>query len=242
MHAMARIVFTLCLLTALGTVHTIPVHTDASHQGNLSDQARFEEWCRFLYDDCGQGTILNVLEPSTATTTLPSQCDKSSNLNLFTRLIRLANLQYEVNNTSPLTLFIPDDVSVRTSAEDIRETLGLTHPLSNDDDVISVFTDHFLPQFEEPASVLDAIIRNHMTTTPLPSCQLWITQTWMTLDQQRVFRGGVDLASDNTEYIHPEMSIQHLPVQTANGIIHRIDRLIMPDLTRFERAMNPSQE
>lgn len=81
-----------------------------------------------------------------------------------------------------------------------------------------------------------------MTTTPLPSCQLWITQTWMTLDQQRVFRGGVDLASDNTEYIHPEMSIQHLPVQTANGIIHRIDRLIMPDLTRFERTMTPSQE
>lgn len=242
MYVTARLVLTLFTAAALHAFHASPVNVDTSRQTNISDQARFEEWCRFLYDDCGQSTILNILDPSTSATVLPSQCDKSSNLVLFTRLISIANLQQEVNNTSPLTLFIPDDVSMRTSAEDIIRTMKLSHPLVTDDDVISVFTDHFLPQFEEPASVLDAIIRNHMTTTPLPSCQLWITQTWMTLDQQRIFRGGVDLASDNTEYIHPEMSIQHLPVQTVNGIIHRIDRVIMPDLTRFERVLAPSAE
>lgn len=221
---------------------TLRTSTDATVTPDVTKGERFEEWCRYLYDDCSQATILNILVPSTTDLSLPPECDQSQQLTLFTKLIHLANLHLEINQTSPLTLFIPDDLAVRTSAEDIRESMALPNPLTTDEDVISIFTDHFLPKFDQPAVVLDAIIRNHMTNTPLPSCQLWITQSWTTLDKQQIYRGGVDLAMDKTQYIHPEMAIQHLPIQAQNGVIHRIDRLIMPDLTRFGGDPIPSGE
>lgn len=146
-------------------------------------------------------------------------------------LDKVALLDSSVRNS----LFIPRDLAMKQSAVDIvtyYENGPARLSISEKEayDVITKFTQ----QFKHPNDVLIAIMNNHISSSELSFCEIFNTTHWTSWAGQEVLRYGVYLVSQDEQFFHPMINVWIVNVRTAQGYIHSVDRLLMPDLSSHE--------
>lgn len=172
---------------------------------------------------------------------------------IFLRLLGKAGLVQRLDDASiEVTLFIVSDLSINSSASDVSGEFGIPfRPRGSEEiDENRVFgvLGRRLPRlFQEPQDALGTLMRHQVIGSILNQCDLSDTTSWTTWAEQAVNISGYRLNSpwaESSSFIEaPQIALQFLPKRATNGIIHVVDRLIIPDFSEFVRAsVSPSDQ
>lgn len=163
----------------------------------------------------------------------------------FLRLLSKAGLAERLDDeTEDVTLFVVTDLSLNASAGDISNEFGIRYRMPGDEidtnRLFGLLGRRFPRLFANPQAVLGALMRHQVIGSILNQCDLSATTSWTTWAEQPVNISGYRLNApgrDPASFLEPpQIALQFLPTRATNGIIHVVDRLIIPDLSAFAAA------
>lgn len=99
----------------------------------------------------------------------------------------------------------------------------------------------FAQRYAESAIVLSTIILNHILLEQLTFCDFLNARSWETWANQTIERRGITLATGNNNFIPANIILSVTSFKTAQGFIHEIDRMMIPNLSGFKIAPTPSR-
>lgn len=176
--------------------------------------------------------------------------DFEGSFGIFLRLLGKAGLVERLDDTSiQVTLFIASDLSLNSSASDISGEFELAfRPRGADVDekrVFGLLGRRFPRLFAEPQEAVGTLMRHQVIGSVLKQCELTKTTSWTTWAEQGVNISAYRLnsgVSETSSFIEPpQIALQFLPKRAINGMIHIVDRLIIPEFANFARAsVSPS--
>lgn len=197
-----------------------------------------KQGCLNLSINRGNVSLLAVLQPRKFSKTYSKRKNMRSNEGsghkIFYRLVREAGFVADLSNPSArATLFIPNDLSVMTSAKDLKLLYGIKASIRTYAEAETFLVQTFPSLFSDRKAILKEIAGNHLAKAPYNFCDLFQQQKWRTWAKQNVTRSGIRLYTENKNLIPAQIDISKLPIQAGSSVVYAIDRLMIP---RFNNA------
>lgn len=227
-------------ITILSLLYVRPSHARAFPPS----LARQKEKCANLSHDFGDVSLLSMIKKSTSSNSMYSnnpriqkaEFSSGSGHRIFYRLIMASKFRYVLNDTSlAATLFIPNDLSARTSAQDLMDVVDSKRRIKTFTEARQFLIQEFPCMFKNPATVLDNIVANHLISDKLNYCMLFRDYNWTSWANETIFRSGIRLISPNHTAVAPELDISKIPNLAGDSIAYAVDRVLFPNLAKFPR-------
>lgn len=186
----------------------------------------------------GNVSILTVLRQSTSRLSLYKRTKwvGGSGHRIFYRLALASGIANILNHTNlESTLFVPNDLSMLTSARDLKQAFNLSTSIRSYTEARKFLLFSFPAQFQNSSDVLRSIVENHFVSKKYALCSLFEQQTLSTWAHHNITRSGISLYSDNGELLPPQIDISKIPVSVGRSIIYAVDRLLLPELSDLPR-------
>lgn len=184
-------------------------------------------------------TLFDVLKNSKRS--FPSFDRNNNDYDIFARLIADASLRHTLFASPKLTVFVPRDLAMKQTAFDILDYQGKPSPRlwqMTEFRTYKIISD-FIKSYKNPDQVRKTIVKIHVIRGELSLCDLIENYVVTTVAQQKIKRSGLTLRTENKEFPYSflYLSPKSFDVKTRNGYIHNVDRMLMPNLSSFERRM-----
>lgn len=198
--------------------------------------------CTNLSREFGHVSLLSIIEKSTSFDSMyrhdpfskKQEYSRGSGHRIFYRLIMAAGLNHILNETAlTATLFIPNDLSMLTSAQDIMVMYDPKRRITNFSEARHFLVQEFPYMFKKPTVVLRKIVANHLISKKFGLCTLFQRYTWTSWANEKILRSGIRLISPNHTAAAPELDISKLPNVAGDAIVYAVDRVLFPDLSEF---------
>lgn len=243
MHSSYVLVKPLLILLPL-LLCSAPSVSIVIHPGAAANPEHKFDKCQHPYLDMRNFTVLEVLQSLTLRDVTKQPTQEDEDFNIILGLFEETKLKSELSDSQLITIFVPNDIAARRSADDINIALSPDHdenmpPVGDEREAMDALR-QYTDTFRYPNQVLASIARHHVVTYEISLCTLFDADRWQSWANQTVRREGTKLVSDKAKFIPPEIIIRLDAIVASNGVVHIIDRLMMPDVEAFELAPTTS--